>query len=367
MPRTKKIAIVTTILMVGTAVALCYRKPDTTTSQQDGSRSSIGTKRSEGSNNELPRLPVRSTTRQLSESLSNTSATEPKLTGYIEPVTQSLMPVGASSAQGNPFERALQENSTPVKTQSAYVDSGSPAAVKNEAQSPRQAAAQASERVETVLGSSALAPQDARRPLDWREPNRSSENSDVERARSDEVSHGFAATAPAVKHRIVDGDTLAVLASRYLGDAIRSVDIFDYNRDLLASPELLPIGKDIRIPPHGYRRTNTSNSESVGGVGRQAELKLVPIAAADEIIQTPIQKSIQPRNNLDGARSIAALAGSNSKTYVVQRHDTLALISRKVYGDLAHQEAIIAANRPQLQTAKDLRPGMTLVLPPGTN
>ncbi len=103
MPRTKKIAIVTTILMVGTAVALCFRKPDTTTAQQDGSRSGMGTTRSEGSNNELSRGPVRSTASQGTAKFSSTSATEPKLTGYIEPVTQALMPVGASSAQGNPI------------------------------------------------------------------------------------------------------------------------------------------------------------------------------------------------------------------------------------------------------------------------
>ncbi len=242
-----------------------------------------------------------------------------------------------------------------------------PTAVKNEAQTPRQAAAQASERGPKELGSAANAPQDTHKPLGWREPNRNSWNSNVEQAQSDDISHGFAATRPAVKHKIVDGDTLSVLASRYLGDAMRSVDIFDYNRDLLASPELLPIGKDIRIPPRGYRSANFSDSESDGGVGRQAELKLVPIVAADATIQTPSQKSIQAPSNLGRATSIAPPAGSNSNTYVVQRHDTLALISRKVYGDLAHQEAIIAANRTQLKTAKDLRPGMTLVLPRGPN
>jgi len=49
-------------------------------------------------------------------------------------------------------------------------------------------------------------------------------------------------------HRIVDGDTLAALAERYLGSADRAKEIFEANRDVLAKPELLPIVADIRIP-----------------------------------------------------------------------------------------------------------------------
>lgn len=52
-----------------------------------------------------------------------------------------------------------------------------------------------------------------------------------------------------VRHRVVDGDTLAMLAQRYLGSAERQMEIFEANRDLLASPDLLPIGAMLRIPP----------------------------------------------------------------------------------------------------------------------
>lgn len=50
-------------------------------------------------------------------------------------------------------------------------------------------------------------------------------------------------------HKIVDGDTLGALAERYLGSAARCLDIFEANRDRLSSPELLPIGVELRIPP----------------------------------------------------------------------------------------------------------------------
>ena len=52
-------------------------------------------------------------------------------------------------------------------------------------------------------------------------------------------------------HKIVDGDTLAALAQRYLGSAARAEEIFKANRDVLDDPELLPIGAELKIPPRG--------------------------------------------------------------------------------------------------------------------
>ena len=49
-------------------------------------------------------------------------------------------------------------------------------------------------------------------------------------------------------HRVQNGDTLSMLAERYLGDAGRERDIYDLNRSILASPDLLPLGQWLRIP-----------------------------------------------------------------------------------------------------------------------
>jgi nucleoid-associated protein YgaU len=59
----------------------------------------------------------------------------------------------------------------------------------------------------------------------------------------------FPAKATACTHRIVDGDTLAALAQRYLGSPARAREIFDANRNVLSDPELLPIGAELKIPP----------------------------------------------------------------------------------------------------------------------
>lgn len=54
-------------------------------------------------------------------------------------------------------------------------------------------------------------------------------------------------------HTIVDGDTLASLAQRYLGSAVRADEIYQANRQVLAAPNLLPIGVELKIPPRNSR------------------------------------------------------------------------------------------------------------------
>jgi nucleoid-associated protein YgaU len=55
------------------------------------------------------------------------------------------------------------------------------------------------------------------------------------------------ASAPPT-HRIIDGDSLALLAERYLGSASRAMEIYEANRAVLAHPEILPIGAELKIP-----------------------------------------------------------------------------------------------------------------------
>lgn len=57
------------------------------------------------------------------------------------------------------------------------------------------------------------------------------------------------ATARALRtHVVIDGDTLARLAGRYLDDAQRAPEIYRLNCDVLSNPDLLPIGVELRIP-----------------------------------------------------------------------------------------------------------------------
>ncbi|MBN1589002.1 MAG: hypothetical protein JW888_05770 [Pirellulales bacterium] len=54
---------------------------------------------------------------------------------------------------------------------------------------------------------------------------------------------------PALRiHKVADGDTLTGLADRYLGSADRAMEIFELNREVLATPGPLRIGIELRIP-----------------------------------------------------------------------------------------------------------------------
>jgi nucleoid-associated protein YgaU len=64
------------------------------------------------------------------------------------------------------------------------------------------------------------------------------------------TSPGSRPSNPAPRtHKIVDGDTLEALARRYLGDASRWTEIYEANRHVLPSPDLLPIGAELKLPP----------------------------------------------------------------------------------------------------------------------
>ena len=81
-------------------------------------------------------------------------------------------------------------------------------------------------------------------------------------------------------HVVADGDTLSRLAVQYLGRSDRYLEIFELNRPLLSSPDLLPIGASLKIPP----RTVRDPARPVPGSYRadeappgDAPLRLVPV------------------------------------------------------------------------------------------
>ena len=57
-----------------------------------------------------------------------------------------------------------------------------------------------------------------------------------------------AATAAGSTHVVVKGDTLYALARTYYRDQARWRDIYDANRGVLHSADLLPLGQELTIP-----------------------------------------------------------------------------------------------------------------------
>ncbi len=74
-------------------------------------------------------------------------------------------------------------------------------------------------------------------------------------------------------HTVVDGDTLAALAERYLGSAARAEEIYQANRDILRDPKLLPIGVELKLPPRKRQAAPAAVSPAHG----LSKAPLVPV------------------------------------------------------------------------------------------
>ena len=107
------------------------------------------------------------------------------------------------------------------------------------------------------------------------------------------------AGAPA-SHTILDGDTLASLAERYLGSSDRGVEIYEYNRDVLTSPDLLPIGKVLQIPPR--ERSSEVASEAPATTSTEQP---VSAPAASEALAKP-QAEVTPTSETPPSETPAA-------------------------------------------------------------
>jgi nucleoid-associated protein YgaU len=80
------------------------------------------------------------------------------------------------------------------------------------------------------------------------------------------------------RHVIVDGDSLARLAARYLDDPHRANEIFELNREVLSDPELLPIGTELTLPPRsGSTGQDRQGRPGSGSIHEAANNRLVPL------------------------------------------------------------------------------------------
>jgi nucleoid-associated protein YgaU len=61
-------------------------------------------------------------------------------------------------------------------------------------------------------------------------------------------------------HRIRDGDTLRKIAEKYFKNGDRWIEILDANRSILRDPEVLPVGKEIKIPESKNHALEGSNA-----------------------------------------------------------------------------------------------------------
>lgn len=147
-------------------------------------------------------------------------------------------------------------------------------------------------------------------------------------------------------HRVADGDTLSKLAQRYLGSGARYLEIFEFNRGTLQTPNVLPIGATLRIPPRDASPGAGPIESAEGGVPNGSDDAPKPLAP------------IQP-----GALFSNGVSSFDQRTYRVQTADTLASIAKRFYGDSNRYPELLAANRDRIHSAEDIHEGLLLVIP----
>ncbi len=169
-------------------------------------------------------------------------------------------------------------------------------------------------------------------------------------------------------HTVVDGDTLAQLAQKYLGSANRAGELYAYNRDVLSDPELLPIGAELRIPNGAAAKAASPMS---GQTARDANTRPIGLPATPPVTATAIPSGDSP-SPLVPVRSVADPASAEppkliplpptrlaaipiDHSYVVQPGDTLWSIAQRLYGDGRRSDMLLQANRDRLWNPRDLR------------
>jgi hypothetical protein len=103
-----------------------------------------------------------------------------------------------------------------------------------------------------------------------------------------EVNEPRAADRDAARtHVLVDGDSLALLADRYLDDPELADEIFRLNRDVLTSPDVLPIGVELRIPDGRMAEShrNWPSSRAAHGERASAPAGMVPVEWAPRTLE----------------------------------------------------------------------------------
>ena len=85
-------------------------------------------------------------------------------------------------------------------------------------------------------------------------------------------------------HQIVNGDTLARIARRYLGDAARGDVILRWNRKIIRDPNKLPLGEKIRIPSVTDLAAEPPVATNRRGAGSQnPPARLVPLLRSNDL------------------------------------------------------------------------------------
>jgi len=172
------------------------------------------------------------------------------------------------------------------------------------------------------------------------------------------ASRVAAAAAPeaiASTYVIRDGDDLASIAARFYGHPGAASSLWEANRDRIASPDLLPIGAEIRLPPPW-----TVQGTAAPGLSGGRSIEPPPTAVTPRHVDaTPVSAPW-----LNGrATAPVSTPAPHAATVRVAPGDTLETLAERFYGDRRAATRIWEANRDRLRSPELIVVGMELRLP----
>lgn len=141
--------------------------------------------------------------------------------------------------------------------------------------------------------------------------------------------------------------------------------------DAVAREENLPIDADLDaemelLPVRTYSPEPKTDDD---GADTEPDAEVLPTTDGELVIPEPIATTTDANPAVTGDGTAAtgeSTAGGDSaaSTYVVRSGDTLSGIASRLLGSTQRYDEIFEANRHQLNSPDDLRPGMELVIPP---
>jgi nucleoid-associated protein YgaU len=169
--------------------------------------------------------------------------------------------------------------------------------------------------------------------------------------------------APPKEYTVSEGDTLAEIAKKFYGPEEGNkragvMRIFEANRQLLKSPDQIPVGQKLTIPSPGASPPDASKNESVfsGSIFEKA------ISIGRKHLSPDSGSALRK----ESPGLISPPKGSKGKPaaeYLVQEGDSLSRIAAQQLGDANRYPEIAKLNADTLTDEDSLTVGMRLKMP----
>ncbi len=152
------------------------------------------------------------------------------------------------------------------------------------------------------------------------------------------------------RYTVVPGDTLSKIAALHLGSASPTVinAIFDANRQVLSSPDVLRVGVELVLPViHGVPGSSRGGS----------------VAAAPTPVRSTAPQSTKARSTFQKANIQARKPALPLRWYQIKKNDRYITIARRQLGDAGRWREVYELNKDKFPDPQRIREGVRIKLP----